>query len=370
MMSLMAWRWQKKQLGLIKSDYWTDIGYEYAGPVIYGYAHWVAAEALALGIEKLLFVARDGYTLQKMFDTFDTGIKTSYVYAPRALNELCAKDAELMANYRNYLGKIVGADEETGIVDTLTHGRMSAQTLIQNASGVSATGFYWSITFNTPQKTAYKNREFLQNERQQQRDIEIHTKRWDFMEFLMTAPEYPIKSVTPDGRPVYFDNPSPWEKNLKDIYPHVSAGALDFANDVKNIFGGADMFWNPRTLVRHVNNFCDNPTKADRREMAILLHAYDAMHSEYFPIFSVKIGWRNALLHPRKSLRLAKSALWRTPMQALAIVLASPIKVRMRGLRIVRILLFPKLKAPHLSFALKLTNRWYYQIEIGSEKND
>ena len=37
-------------------------------------------------MNNLFFIARDGYSLQKVFDLFNTGIKTSYIYAPRLLN--------------------------------------------------------------------------------------------------------------------------------------------------------------------------------------------------------------------------------------------------------------------------------------------
>ena len=73
---------------LIKKDdkYWDNLGYEYAGPVIYGYTRFIEKKSHEQGINNLLFVARDGYTLERVFNTFNNDITNSYIYAPRLLN--------------------------------------------------------------------------------------------------------------------------------------------------------------------------------------------------------------------------------------------------------------------------------------------
>lgn len=83
MLGVIAYSYSKHE------DYWTRFGYKYAGPVIYAYAEWIRKTAKAKGIGSLLFLARDGYTLKKVFDLNDAGdISTKYVYASRALKAL------------------------------------------------------------------------------------------------------------------------------------------------------------------------------------------------------------------------------------------------------------------------------------------
>ena len=44
------------------------LGFEYAGPVIYGYTRWIESVAIRERLNHLLFVARDGYTIQTQYN--------------------------------------------------------------------------------------------------------------------------------------------------------------------------------------------------------------------------------------------------------------------------------------------------------------
>jgi predicted HAD superfamily hydrolase len=172
---------------------------------------------------------------------------------------------------------------------------------------------------------------------------QIYTKNWNMMEFLMTAPELPVNAITPDGRPIYAEHPAKWEEKRKDVYPSVSAGALEFADDANRIFGG-DIFLQNASVIKFVNNFCDNPTRRDMREMSIIRHAYDGAHQRYIPLFSVRIPFWDFALHPRRSMALIKSAPWRSAPQTIAVMMARPVKIKMRRLKCLQIILFPKLR--------------------------
>ncbi|WP_458458097.1 hypothetical protein, partial [Pseudobutyrivibrio sp.] len=64
-----------------------QIGTSLAGPMLYPYVNWVVQNAISRKIEKLLFVARDGYILKKIADIIIEAnkydIKTEYVYGSR-----------------------------------------------------------------------------------------------------------------------------------------------------------------------------------------------------------------------------------------------------------------------------------------------
>lgn len=66
----------------------TKLVTEFSGPVLFNYVWWVLWEAKARGIHKLYFLARDGYTLQRIAETlckqFQLDIALEYLYCSRA----------------------------------------------------------------------------------------------------------------------------------------------------------------------------------------------------------------------------------------------------------------------------------------------
>lgn len=69
------------------SDTAAYIGCRYAGPVLYSYAEWLIRQAEAKGINKLYFIARDGYLIKKIVDIIlnvrKINIETFYIYGSR-----------------------------------------------------------------------------------------------------------------------------------------------------------------------------------------------------------------------------------------------------------------------------------------------
>lgn len=394
-------------------DYWHNLGYEYGGPIIYGYTRWIESIAKYENIDHLFFVARDGYTLQKVFNIFNSTIKNSYVYAPRFLNLICrldyfkydiaqssgiidffaTKDSKIAKmkerttlntwqdyhnfiknnkntfikaaskeykSYQDYLfNQCKSKSEKFALVDTIT-GRFSSQKIIQSATTKDVLAFYWAVVEH-PYEGVYHFKEFVKNNK---RLDYVFTKNWNFMEFLMTSPEYPIKTLQ-DGKPVYDKNPTESEKIRHDIYPYVSDGAVDFANDVKKLFNNADIYLDGPTLVKWVNCLCDIPTKQDIKYLSLIKHAYDAKHSDYIPLFCTKIPLKMALLHPKKSLTIIRQSIWRTWLQSFMLALFKPLKIKMRGIRIIRLLFFPTFKWRYFNLIVRLSRRWYYVISIG-----
>lgn len=423
--SLCAKRWQETKLGLRQKDYWEDIGYTLGGPSIYGYMRWALRKANQSGIEHLLFVARDGYTLQKVFDSFNSAIKTDYVYAPRFLNLVCrldyepknglqgmaiinyfkekdAKIAELaksidfsprlaahefieknkslfiplaqkeLDNYKKYMGKIVknGAGN-IGLVDTITGG-YSSQKILQTALGGIAeiTGFYWGVLklmFNGRFRyKAFAGSGLPNGGNISGKPAEIFTKNWDFMEFLITSPEYPVENITEDGQPVYTKTPSPYEIVRSKLYNNVMQGELDFANDVQKMFGGADIFLGHETVIKNIDSFINHPSKEDKKNMVILYQSVGATHSDYMPMFNARIPINNMIIHPKRSVRLIKRCLWRTPLQSLVICIFKPIKARVGKFKKIELVLFPKLLRRYLTISLNLSENIKYRILIGN----
>jgi HAD superfamily hydrolase (TIGR01549 family) len=440
MLMVLAMRWHRKMLGLLETSYWEDLGYEYAGPVAYGYSRFIESEVKADKSSQILFVARDGYTLQKVFNTFNSGIRTDYVYAPRFLNLFYRLDYSRLwdkkyikdlvdyyrvrspqlaalaestkleepidhhmfisenrklfeaaanrefAHYGDYLSKIV-SDRSVKIysVDTST-ANFSSQRLIEDVLGMPVIGLYWSIsqcTFNDISgsrqfrynfSNIYDNRQFVGNTRvgfEFGDTVDVNTKNWDFMEFLLTAPEYPVKNITADGQPVYDSDPSDYEKTRKKLYSVVSDNALTFAEDVKEMFNGTDIFLSGKVLVKWVNYFCDNPTPSDIENISVMRHAGGISHEEYRPVFSTRISLFQALRHPIKAIRELKMvpAPWRTGLQTLILCIAKPLRVRIRGLKQICIIILPRLEKRLFTFSLNLSRKCFYQIIVGNKES-
>jgi predicted HAD superfamily hydrolase len=409
LIAVLAIRWQKEILeGNKHGEYFKEIGYEYGGPAIYGYTRWIESEVKSKGLNAILFVARDGYTLQKVFDSFNNGIKTCYIYASRFLNLICRLDYAIKdkdqsnaiidyfskidheigkmsenldksdweqchkfiqkhvdlfvkhatierAEYRNYIIKLLKAnDAKIGMVDTIT-GWFSSQKLLQSVLNTQIYGFYWSVIRMQMQMQMYAVSSGDVTYDQEN----CFTYNWNFIEFLMTAPEPPVIKID-NGIPIYEDNPRAEESNLNAIYPSVSQGAIEFANDINRIFDGADIFLESREIVNWINAFCDNPTKRDIVEMTPIKHGIDNSHNQYVPLFcdATVPCWK------RKTL---KKLIWRTKLQEFVLNVMSPIKIKMRGLRHLSIRIFPKLRRQFFVCRLQLTDKWFYDIIVGNE---
>jgi predicted HAD superfamily hydrolase len=408
--ALAAWR---RRMGKDMS-YWQNLGYNYAGPVCYGYARFIEREAVRNELDRLFFVARDGWTLRKVFETFNKTIKTEYVYAPRLLNILYCMDyhrdkeklsrtiidyyaannkdfGKMAANcdfsslspyefiqkhfdvlrkmadeefeyYRRYIeSKKRDSDKNIGAVDTITM-LFSSHNLIKSAlrDGTMVHGIYWTVLVQfrkdmnysvfvpfSPYYTYY-----------------LHAKIWNFMEFLITSPEVPVKNLSHTGEPIFDSDVSEHEKARSEVYPAISDSAVLFAEDVRNIFGGRDIFLAPHILIDWINQFCDAPTSMDITEMSKICHAWDEEHKQYKPLFCYRIPIREALRHPLKSRKLIKDLPWKTPLQSAMLTLLSPLTVRLRSVKNIEIYILPRLPWRILTLTLHIGGI-YYCIALG-----
>lgn len=70
--------------GAFRENQYFEYGYAYAGFYVLGYCVWIHERVKAKGIEKLLFLSRDGDILQKVYQKLYPEEKTEYVYWSRA----------------------------------------------------------------------------------------------------------------------------------------------------------------------------------------------------------------------------------------------------------------------------------------------
>lgn len=65
------------------SDFFTEVGYEAQGPVLYGYVNWLQEQFQEDNIEKVFFLARDGQLMQKAYRKLNDPIPNEYMYTSR-----------------------------------------------------------------------------------------------------------------------------------------------------------------------------------------------------------------------------------------------------------------------------------------------
>lgn len=421
LISMLAFRWHKNQLSADPCCYWNDIGYNYAGPVAYGYSRWIENEALKDKLDHIIFVARDGYILQKVFAIFNNNIRTSYVYAPRLFNDIfcldyqatdsiqasaiinyyCEKDFNLkklvnqidfktppdyhkfiqdnkatfiqlaqsqLAVYKNYLLHLSGGGEQKiGLVDTTTW-HFSSQHLIEHALSLPVNGFYWAI--RNKRNKLYNCKQFATTNKN---GISIGdaidtawTENWDFIEFLLNAPEFPVKSILASGEPVYDKSPPDCEQFRKSIYPEIVSGALDFSHDLKNTFINNEIYLDCETICRWINYFCNNPSNTDIKSMSNISYAAASNHDSYIPLFSTSIPFKNIISAPYRSLEIVKRLRWHSPLQILVLCLIHPVKLKIRGMKQISLILLPRLKKQYLFCKLQFAEKLFYSVIIGN----
>lgn len=400
------------------NNYWHKLGYEYGGPVMYSYLRWIFNESKKIGIDNLFFVARDGYTLQKVFDTFNTKIKHSYIYAPRFINLVCRLQyrtgnssvalaqqrtiiehyknnkrlskkyndydfkknslesfieqniktlQELAASkfsiYKNYLARYI--DKKThkiGIIDTITE-NFSAQNLISAGledKNVEKIGFYWYVrTLSQNKYSAFVNTSLKQ--------CAEYVKNWGIMEFLMSSPEFPIEGISEDFKPIYKTDISSEEKYIRQVYPDISGGSVDFALDIKKFFGGNDIYIDYDTIVEWVNCFCSIPYKSDFINMGKIQTSSNPNNDIYESLFRAKLKLSYMLKHPIKYYKKIKSFMWTTPFEKTIVCMTHPIELHTRGIKQISVYILPRLNKSFINMKIKLFKKFLYEIIIGSK---
>lgn len=116
------------------SEFW-EYGYVYGGIIVLGFVHWIHKQAKQNGISKILFLARDGFIIKKVYDALFQDIPSEYVYWSRisALRNVCEAERE------PFLTRLIGERCNKGdtILDALKVGGIEALACELENSGLS-----------------------------------------------------------------------------------------------------------------------------------------------------------------------------------------------------------------------------------------
>lgn len=96
-----------KNSDLTNKDHNFAIGFQVFGPLLYGYLTWIEEKAEQEGIDKILFMSRDGYILNKGFQYLHSDVESLYFYGSRRafIVPLLHNDKnfqEMLSHYRSW----------------------------------------------------------------------------------------------------------------------------------------------------------------------------------------------------------------------------------------------------------------------------
>jgi len=326
--AVWSYRWKIYELGILLPNYWEKQGFYYAGTIAIAFTKFMMTEAKRHNIDKILFLARDGFLLQEVFNILGGDTANEYVYAPRIAEWDCFlscdgdpyTDASVIAehiieryknesdefasicdesrtykiyplefinkhkdllmklsetpknNFRNYFNTKCG--NNTLIVDLISR-EFTSQRFIENLTGKKIKGIY---LFADKQSSSYdENRMISWGDRVLQ--------YWSLWEFMITSPEPPILDITQEQKPIYKESISIFEKFRNIAFLSVEKGAIDFVKEIVSMFGEDDIFVDFEEIYSLSESFAGFIDKQDIEDLSCLFHAKNHIRDDYRPIF-------------------------------------------------------------------------------------
>ena len=267
MLDLMETRFQR---GF--TDYWEQFGYEIGGPVCYAFTKWIYETVKSQPeIKDIVFVARDGWLLKKIYEKLDdSGRKTThYLYANRTILKH-SRDKKWNAGYKKYIADQGFSGEKIACVDSVAN-TFSAQRLLSMFSEQEIVGLYWlANTWKSKEQDGAEYKSF-----QQERYNVLYN--WNIMEYIMTSGERPVKDITESG-PVYFDGNSFEAKRITD-FSKMEKGILDFVEDLSQELGHFPDI-QEKTIRSWLNDYLRYPGQEDVRAFEKVIFSTNEQHSK------------------------------------------------------------------------------------------
>lgn len=229
-------------------DYWYSIGFQYIGPLLAHFCHFLNNELNQSGLHHVAFMARDGQIMKRVFDTlFPNEKQTDYVFASRLMMQAALSHST--QTYLNYLNGLHLTNAPFALVDVGRNGTLqnNLKTFFnQNHLDISITGYYIDLRRPDGQMHGYFTKQ-----------LKKYKRFLDFLDFLMIADHPLITDIiqNPTGfDPVYLP-PDADELKREEIARRMHAGAVDFAQKMLP-FKELDAFYlSPNQLIQTLNCF-------------------------------------------------------------------------------------------------------------------
>ncbi|WP_412175084.1 glycosyltransferase [Campylobacter sp. IFREMER_LSEM_CL1904] len=315
-------------------NYWEVFGYFYGGPLCYGLASFVYNQAIKNDLKEFVFVARDGYVIEKIFNflqqQFKTNIRTEYVYASRALKilsdiDLRADDlpwdnkisslfdlcVEALSSFKKYKHKVLSKKIQLDLLrsNLYTIRKLSIEIeksfvkYIDNFSfkqgkigifdfvsfefsslrilrSVLKKNFFYAYYFYIMPNA---KKTFLFNFAKTCSYSPVFFKNHLIGEFLVTAPELPISFIKDEQINRVYNT---YERHKVEIYKIISKYELEFSRDLISTFGDFKISFRSSKVIEIINCFIDNMDYKDRYYFKDIYHSENSAHTKYVKIFN------------------------------------------------------------------------------------
>lgn len=258
-----------------------DAGYLFFAPVLADFVIWLKQQLSEQGIRQILFAARDGFLIKKMFDQYCTEVQSLYFLTSRTASvragvdteqDLCAiermrfsgsvkeqllfrfgldvsvdgrnegrlsdyKDiilsrcSILRRNYKKYIERLSLRQEDTAFFDFVSKG--TSQFFLERIMGHHLKGFY----FMRPEKEwdLFKDLNIRVFCEMSDGGSELY-QNYSLIESILTSPASSVLEFDSNGEPV-FEDECRTEEQIACIN-EVQEGILEYWNDINTFFQG------------------------------------------------------------------------------------------------------------------------------------
>jgi len=345
LMSLAIFNHQNREI-----SYWKRFGFEYGGPVCYWYLKWIEKQITNKHIDDIIFVARDGYTLEKIFKLFKIkNIKTHYIYASRQLFINCCLDDAIKDNrclslidafkeideeikrasyilhsedaarefvknnyqkfdklckkqfteYKQYIKKQNIKGKKIAIVDTITGAGSSIKLLKSVFPQSKITSFFWICLYEAQQYIdAFGIQTFSSYPNHK------HIATWDIVEYIMTSPEPPMLRLE-NNKIIYKSHITNDEYERIDRYKLISEYSILFSKQIEKYFSDI-LTINEDFIVQWLNILFDANSGYDKKYLANINCCADSAHNIQRPLYK-KWFYENKMQNNHKNANDLKS---------------------------------------------------------------
>ena len=250
-----------------RCPYWAKVGGMLGGVLCAAYVRFLVRSARENKIHRLLFVARDGYVLEKVCNLVAPDINTTYIYAPRMVKN--SRDSHVLTEYEHYVRALRMSNEESiAVVDSVSM-QFSAQKLISRVLGKKV----FSISFIALEKPEFGDCFlFAPN----------MSLRWcHLVEQFFMAKEPPIEAVV-NGQPVYKTQLSIEEQKRIKVFSELVDPEIQVAGYL--LLKQIDI--SPVCVLDYIDAFLDSMTMIDEEQFSSLKNGVDICSEDYRPILS------------------------------------------------------------------------------------
>lgn len=302
----------------ISKDPLKEIGYILGGPLAVGYALYIDKIARQQGNDGLLFVSRDGYALQEVYNlVVSNPIANYYIQASRKLILRNSIDYSEKVYRENVLkmyadeqlqGKSVSLDDFDLYAEEMREwASKNKQNYTKYVDGLNISGNkLMTIDMTTREYTSLKLLTMVLGERIdcglfsisygepcKLKALSYAKNNWKvgdepiimLQEQLITAPDFSVLAINDDGSFTY-NNKQPFEKMRIENYKSILAGVIDFAKDYHLLYGNHKVPFSLENWWKNAELFLRNASRNDKLPFYAIFHD-DAVRGTYDSLYGI-----------------------------------------------------------------------------------